>query len=152
MRQLIFLTMLSFSLALTACDQTAKEEESKTAGGPEKAAEGKGDGVEELRSYANKKRQQYQEKAEEVLNSYEKRVDELKAQANKAGGDAKKKFDEAVVAWREKQKALKKQLEEFKAASAKVWEEMEKKIDAGLEELKKLYEKARAAVVNRKAA
>lgn len=152
MRKMIFLAIVGFSLTLTACDQTPKEEESKTAGGPEKAAKGKEDGIEELRAYANKKRQQYQEKAEEVLNSYEKRVDELKAQANKAGGDAKKKFDEAVVAWREKQKALKKQLAEFKTASAKAWEEMEKKIDAGLEELKKLYEKARAAVAKRKAA
>jgi len=61
-------------------------------------------------------------------------------------GDAKKKFDEAAEALREKQTALKEQLEEFKTASVKAWEEMEKKIDAGLEELKKLYEKARSAV------
>ena len=81
-----------------------------------------------------------------MLQSYEKRVDELKAKADKAGGDAKKKFDEAVGALREKQKDLQKQLEEFKTASAKAWEEMEKKIDAGLAELKKLYEKARSAV------
>ena len=152
MRQLIFLAIIGFSLALAACDQKPKDEQRKIDRALEKAKKSNEDGIEELRSYANKKRQQYQEKAEAVLNSYEKRVDELKAQANKAGGEAKKKFDEAVVAWREKQKALKKQLEEFKTASAKAWEEMEKKIDAGLEELKKLYEKARAAIANRKAA
>ena len=146
MQQIIFLSILAVSLALTACEQKSKKEEAKIAAVPEKASKEKDDAVEELRSYANNKRQQYQEKAEEALHYYEKRVDELKAKADKAGGEAKRKFDEAVVAWREKQKTLKKQLEEFKTASARAWEEMEQKIDAGLEQVKKLYEKARSAV------
>lgn len=70
----------------------------------------------------------------------------MKAKAEKASGEAKKKVDEAIETMREKQKSLKEQLEEFKTASAKKWQEMEKKIDAGLEELKQLYEKARSAV------
>jgi hypothetical protein len=36
-------------------------------------------------------------------------------------------------------------LDDLKTASVKAWEEMEKKIDAGMEELKKLYEKGRSA-------
>ena len=151
-RPILFLALLGLALALGACEQSSAEEKPKIAALPEKDTKDKEDSLEAIRSYANKKRQQYQEKAEELLKSYEKRVDELKAKADKAGGEAKRKFDEAIVAWREKQKVLKKQLEEFKTASAKAWEQMEKKIDAGLEELKKLYEKARSAVVNRKAA
>ncbi len=64
---------------------------------------------------------------------------------DKASGKAKKKYEETEKAWQEKRLALRKQLDDLKTASVKAWEEMEKKIDAGMAELKKLYEKGRSA-------
>jgi len=59
MRPITFLSILGFSLALAGCEQKPKEEETKIATAPEKATQDKDDVVEELRSYANRKRQQY---------------------------------------------------------------------------------------------
>jgi uncharacterized phage infection (PIP) family protein YhgE len=146
MLRIISLALLGFSLALAACEQKAKEDETKIARAPERATEEKDDAIEELRSYANKKREEYREKAEHALKSYDEGIAKLKAKADKASAEAKKKYDEAAQEMREKQKALREQLEEFKTASVKAWEMMEKKIDAGMEDLKKLYEKARSAV------
>lgn len=49
MRQIIWLSILGFSFSLAACEQPAKKEPTKIAGGPEKAAKEKEDTVEELR-------------------------------------------------------------------------------------------------------
>jgi uncharacterized protein YukE len=98
-----------------------------------------------LQSYATKKHEEYREQAEAALKSYEQRFHELKAKVDKAGGEAKKKYREAEQAWHAKAKALREQLEALKTASVKAWDEMEKKIDAGMEQLRKLYNKARSA-------
>ena len=146
MRFIIFVTILGLSLAVAACEQKPKEEETKIVAVPEKVTKETEDAIEDLKSYANKKREEYREKAEAALKSYEEGIDKLKAKADKASGEAKRKDDEAVAALRKEQKVLREQLEEFKTASAKAWEKIEKKIDAGLEEVKKLYEKARSAL------
>jgi phage-related protein len=151
-RPIVFLALLGVALAFGDCEQSSAEEKPRIAALPEKDTKDKEDSLEAIRSYANKKREEYREKAEELLRSYEKQFNELKAKAESARGEAKKKFAEAEAALRAKQKELRKQLDEFKTASAKAWEEMEKKIDAGLAELKTRYEKARAALANRKPA
>jgi ElaB/YqjD/DUF883 family membrane-anchored ribosome-binding protein len=141
---------LGLLLALLACEKKPKEkEETKIAAPTETVKKESEDAIEELKSYAKKKHEEFRDKAEAKLKFYEERVNELKAKADKATGEAKKKIDEALEAFREKQKALTEQLDKFKTASAKAWEEMEKKIDAGLEELKKHYERARSAMARK---
>lgn len=145
MRQILPLAIFGIFLIVAACDEKTKDEESKPA---PSAAEVKKDAAETynaLKSYAAKKHEEYREKAEAALKSYEQRFYELKAKVDKAGGEAKKKYREAEQAWQENAKALREQLEALKTASVKAWEEMEKKIDAGMEQLRKLYEKARSA-------
>ena len=145
MRRTLFLIILASFLAMSGCEQKPKDEKTKLATAPEKMTEEKKDALEDLKSYANKKREGYREKVERALKAYDEGVEKLKAKASEASAEARKKYDEAMEKVRERQKALREQLEEFKTATVEKWQEMEKKIDAGLEELEKLYEKARLA-------
>jgi len=145
MRRIIPLIIFISSLAMAGCEHKPKEEETKLAPIPENLTEEKKDTIEKLKSYANKKREEYRERAERALRSYEEGIDKLKTKAGEATAEARKKYDETMDKVREKQKALREQLEQFKTATMEKWEEMEKKIDAGLEELEQLYEKARSA-------
>lgn len=147
MRHTLLFAIIGISLLVAACNKKTKDEESKPASSAAEVKKEAAETYDALRSYAAKKHEEYREKAEAALKSYEQRFNELKAKVDKAGGDAKKKYREAEQAWQEKAKALREQLEALKTASVKAWEEMEKKIDAGMEQLRKLYEKARSAAV-----
>jgi len=146
MRRTLPIAIVAISLFLPACNKTAKDDEAKPATATEAVQKETVEAYEALKSYATKKHEEYREKAEAALKSYEKQFNELKAKIDKASGKAKKKYEETEKAWQEKRLALRKQLDDLKTASVKAWEEMEKKIDAGMAELKKLYEKGRSAV------
>ncbi|MGE5216371.1 MAG: hypothetical protein ACM3SP_05125 [Chloroflexota bacterium] len=145
MRHTILVAIIGISLLVAACGKEPKDDGSKPAPGAAEVKKEAAETYEALKSYATKKHEEYREKAEAALKSYEQRFQELKAKAEKAGGEAKKKYREAEQAWQEKAKALREQLAALKTASVKAWENMEKKIDAGLEQLRKLSDKARSA-------
>lgn len=146
MRHAALLAIVCFSLLLPACNKKPKGEESQPATAGESVKKETIEAYEALKSYATKKHEEYREKAEDALKSYEKRFVELKARVEKASAETKKKYNEIEKAWQEKAKAMREQLDDLKTASIKTWEQMEKKIDAGMDEVKKLYEKARSAV------
>jgi DNA anti-recombination protein RmuC len=149
MRHTIPLAIVGISLLVAACDKKPKDDESQPAATTEAVQKETAGSSETWKSYATRKHDEYREKADALLKSYEKRFNELKPKIDKASDAAKRKYHEVDKAWQEKAKTVREQLdkfkEEFKTASLKALEEMEKKIDAGMEELRKLYEKARSA-------
>jgi len=151
MRHTLLLAIIGISLLAAACDEKPKDAESKPAPSATEVKTEAAETYEALKSYATKKHEEYREKAQAALKLYEQRFNELKAKVDKAGGEANKKYREAEQAWQEKAKALREQLEALKTASVKAWEEMEKKIDTGMEQLRKLYDKARSSVARNNA-
>jgi DNA repair exonuclease SbcCD ATPase subunit len=145
MHRTLPIAIVAISLFLPACNKKVKDDEAKPATATEAVQKETAEAYEALKSYATKKHEEYREKAEAALKSYEKQFNELKAKIDKASGKARKKYEETEKAWQEKRQALTKQLDDLKTSSVKAWEEMEKKIDARMEELKKLYEKGRSA-------
>jgi hypothetical protein len=146
MRYAVLLAIFSISVLATGCNKKAKDNESKPTTAAQTVKNETMEAYEAFKSYATKKHEEYREKTEAALKSYERRFAELKTKGDKGSSSAKKKYREAEEAWQEKTKAVREQLEELKTASIKTWEQMEKKIDAGIDELKKLYEKARSAI------
>ncbi|MDH3444110.1 MAG: hypothetical protein OEN50_09330 [Deltaproteobacteria bacterium] len=119
----------------------------QSSGSADKLTKEAGEAVEAVKAYASEKKTQFQEQAEEKLTEYQERIDELKVKAEKATGEAKEKFNETMAEWNGKKEALKRQMEEFKTATAENWAKVENQINQGIEELGKLYEKARSAVL-----
>jgi molecular chaperone GrpE (heat shock protein) len=60
--------------------------------------------------------------------------------------EVKQEFDAIMEEWHEQTENLKQQLEEIKTTSAEAWQDAERRINAGMEKLRKLYERARSAL------
>ena len=94
MRHTLPLAIVAISLFLPACNKPAKDDEAKPATATEAVQKETAEAYEALKTYATKKHEEYREKAEAALKSYEKQFNELKVKIDKASGKAKKKYEE----------------------------------------------------------
>ena len=110
--------------------KAAVEEKSGEMTGPKEAA-------------SEDKRNEYKRMAKEKLAELGKKIDELEGAAKKAGSkvraDAKKGLEEL----KQKREVLKKDMKKLEAAGKREWEVVKKKVDAGMDDLEKTYDKVR---------
>jgi len=89
------------------------------------------------------KKEEYKKTAKEKLAKIEKKIEELEGSAKKAGSkvraDAKKGLEEL----KQKREVLKKDMKKLEAAGKRKWEIVKKKVDAGMDDLEKTYDKVR---------
>lgn len=97
-----------------------------------------------LKNYALQKQQEFRRQTEAELARYEELIEKFRAEIERVSAEAKRKFNEINEEWNKKAEDLKQQLEEIKTASAEAWQRAERRINAGIEELRKLYERARS--------
>jgi hypothetical protein len=110
--------------------KTAEEEKSGGMAAPKEAS-------------FKEKKEEYKKTAKEKLARFEKKIDELEVEAKKAGSkardDAKKGLDEL----RQKKEVLKKDMKKLEATGKNKWEVVKKKVDSGIDDLEKTYDKVR---------
>jgi len=110
-----------------------------TASGEEKA----GETAAPIEGYSKEKKEEYKKTAKEKLAGIEKKIGELEAKAKEAGSKAKSDAKKGLKELKQKKEALKKDLGKLETAGKTKWEDLKKKVDAGLEDLEKTYDKVR---------
>ena len=89
------------------------------------------------------KKEEYEKTAKEKLARIEKKIDELEVDAKKAGSEAKEDAKKGLKELKQKKEVLKKDLRKLKASGKKRWEVAKKKVDAGMDDLEKTYDKVK---------
>ena len=85
----------------------------------------------------------YKRTAQEKLAKLGKKIDELEDEAKKAGLKARDDAKKGLKELKQKREVLKKDIKKLEAASKKKWEVVKKKVDAGMDDLEKTYDKVR---------
>ena len=140
-----FLSMVFCALFLSAAflpgplKQARCEVNQGTAAEEEKAGETAAPKEESFKE----KKEEYKKTAKEKLARIEEKIRELEAKAKEAGSRASDDAKKGLKELKQKKEALKKDLGKLETAGKTKWEDLKKKVDAGLEDLEKTYDKVR---------
>jgi hypothetical protein len=88
-------------------------------------------------------KEEYKKSATEKLARLGKKIDELEAEAKKAGSKARDDAKKGLKKLKQKREVLKKDIRRLEAVGKKKWEVVKKKVDAGIDDLEKTYDKVR---------
>jgi DNA anti-recombination protein RmuC len=145
LRYFHMIVLLLLIMLLAACDKESNEYRQEAAHSSEQWVKETQQTFQALKNYALQRQKEFRRQTEAELARYEERIDKFRAEIESASAEAKRKFNEINEEWNKKAEDLKQQLEEIKTASAEAWQHAERRINAGMEELRKLYERARSA-------
>ena len=138
--------LFTLILSLIACDTESNEYRKEAARSSDSLVRETQETYQALKRYALQKQTEFREQAQTQLARYEQDVEKLRANFEKASAEAKQEFKEISEEWNKRTENLKQQLEQIKSTGAEAWQQAEKQINAGMEELRKLYERARSAL------
>lgn len=134
---MVFLSFLVFIGLMTDARAEVKEN------GPV-AKEKEGIGVPPTaRPSLEERMAEYKLKAKEKLAELDKNIGELEAEAKKKGTEIRQDARKGIKELEKKKAVVQKDLKRLEAAGKKTWEKAQKKVDAGLEELQKAYERVK---------
>jgi archaellum component FlaC len=140
------IAILLLILPLAACDKGSNNYREQAARSSEQWVQETQQTYQALKDYALQKQKKFHRQAEAELARYEEGIEQFRMEIESASAEAKRKFSEINEEWNKTAEDLKQQLEKIKTASAEAWQHAERRINAGLEELRKLYERARSAL------
>jgi hypothetical protein len=140
-----WIAVLLLILPLAACDKESNNYREQAARSSEQWVQETQQTYQALKDYALQKQEKFHRQAEAELARYEERIEKFRMEIESAGAEAKRKFSEINEEWNKRAEGLKQHLEEIKTISAEAWQRAERQINAGMEELRKLYERARSA-------
>jgi DNA anti-recombination protein RmuC len=133
-------------LPVAACDREPNDYREGAIRSSEEWVKETQQNYQALKNYALQKKKEFRRQTESELARYQELIEKFRAEIERATTEAQHKFNEINEEWKKNLEYLKQQLEEIKTRGAEVWEQTEKRINAGLEELGRLYERARSAL------
>ena len=139
------IAVLLLILPLAACDTASNNYQEQAARSSEQWVQETQQTYQALKDYALQKQENFHRQAEAELARYEERIEKFRMKIESAGAQAKRKFSKINEEWNKRAEELKQQMEEIKTISVEAWQRAERQINAGMEELRKLYERARSA-------
>ena len=89
------------------------------------------------------KKEEYKKTAKEKLARIGEKISELETEAKKAGSRASDDAKKGLKELKQKKEVLMKDLRKLEAAEKTKWEAVKKKVDSGMDDLEKTYEKVR---------
>lgn len=146
LRYLKSIVLLLFILPGAACDREPNNYREGAARSSEEWVKETQQNYQTLKNYALQKEKEFRRQMEAELARYEGLIEKFRGEIERATTEAQHKFNAINEEWKKNVEDLKKQLEEIKTKGAEVWEQAERRINSGLEELRRLYERARSAL------
>ena len=140
------IVLFSLVLSVTACDKDPKGYQEEAARSSEQLVRETQEAYQALKNYALQKQKEFRQQTEAKLARYEERIEKLREKIEKAGTEARRECNEIMKEWHTRTENLRQQLEEIKSTGAEAWQQAERQINAGMEELGKLYERARSTL------
>jgi septal ring factor EnvC (AmiA/AmiB activator) len=146
LRYIRLIALLFLMLPISASDKEPGDYREEAARSSEEWVKETQQNYHALKNYALQKQKEFRQQTEAELARYEERIEKLRAEIERATTEAQRKLNEINEEWKKNVEDLKQQLEESKTRGAELWEQAEKRINAGLQELRRLYERARSTL------
>ncbi|MFH1117742.1 MAG: hypothetical protein V1792_27800 [Pseudomonadota bacterium] len=138
MRNLVLPTVLIAALVVMIPGPVFADDAAK--GSAEEVKKEARDTLGAAKKFAEREKQEYQQKVQAQLDSLSARLDDLKQKAQSAQGDALAKLNRNIADLEKKRADAGRKLAELKTAGAEAWMKLKSGLDGAVNELKNAFQ------------
>jgi len=96
--------------------------------------------LEAAKKFAEKQKQEYQQKIQKELDGLSGRIEQLKEKARSATGDALTRLNQGIADLEKKKGDAQRKLDDMKTAGAEAWTKLKSGLDNAVNELKNTFQ------------